>query len=192
MIVLPGCFVSGGTGNLSVSGGGLTWAEGHFVASGNIRLELWYARAPAGLATNTALNIALGGSTSGDITACAASYLGINPAAAIQGFNGAVSSATTTWNSGFVTATGCAIGGAWADGTPPSSSTASLPGVTRISFSDAATVEQVTLVDKLSVTGTNNLAGQWNNSLTSLGIMVVFALDVAPVAVGNRLKRWRY
>lgn len=182
IVVLTGAFVSGGGQNLSVTGSGLTWTVGHESQNGNIRAEIWYAFAPAGLASGSTIGTVLGGATGGDVTFVIASYLGVDSTGTITGLN-AAGATNTTWASGSVTANAgdALIGGSWVDGTL-STSTATGPAVERIDFNSATTGESVTLVDKLSMSATDSLAGTWSNSVTHVGIAAAFKPSAAAVA----------
>lgn len=159
---------------LSMSGGSLTWVEAHTTTSGSLRLSLFYALAPSGLASGTSITVTSTTALNNDMTWCMASYLGVDTTGTVVAFN-ASSAGTAAWASGSVAGgSGDAlIGGAWGDGTLRTSTT-DAPGNERIDFNSATTSGSVTLADKLSVAGTDTLDGDWSGTLTHLGIGVAF------------------
>lgn len=172
LVVLIGVF-SAGLPAHTVSGGGLTWAQAHTSTSGSLRVSLWYAFAAAGLASGT--NLTAGpGSGSHDITVCSASYLGVSTSGTVTGFNAAAAS-TAAWATGTIAgASGDAyIGGAFGDGTLRTSTPTS-PAVERVDFNSATTSGSVTLVDKLSGSASDNLAGTWSGTLGHIGLGASF------------------
>lgn len=172
VVFKAGRFNSAGT-TLTASGGGLTWATGHTIASGSIRLYLFYAFAPAGLASGTVLS-ATPSAASNDFTMCAASYLGVDSAVSPVAFGGAAAS-TAAWATGSIAASSgnALIGGAYGDGAL-STSTPTGPAVERVDFNSATTSGSITLVDKLSVAGSDSLAGTWSGALGHIALGVAF------------------
>jgi hypothetical protein len=173
IVMLIGGYRSGGGHTHSVATtGGLTWTQAHSVVNVALRLSLFYAFAPSGLASGTSLGP--GQSIAGDMTWCMNSYLGVDSADAVEAFNGA-SATTAAWASGSVSSVSgnALIGGSWGDGTLRTS-TATGPAAERIDFNSATTSGSNTLVDKLSVSGSDSLAGTWSGTLDHVAIAVAF------------------
>lgn len=165
LVLLVGSFKTA-QGTYSVTtAAGLTWAQDHTVVSGQIRVAVFSAPAPSGLASGSTITITnTGGSATGDFIVGGESYLGIDTSAGyVTGFNGAAA-ATAAWATGSITASSgdAIIGGAWVDAGAVSSSTPTSPAVERIDKNVAGQSETLTLVDKLSVAGSDALAGTWN------------------------------
>lgn len=179
IVLLVGRFNSSG-GTLSVSGGSLTWVQGHTVLSGSLRLSIFLAYAPAGLASVTTLT-ATNSAASNDFTMCAASYTGFPSTFTVAAFNG-VAAATAAFSSSSVAAAAgdALIGGAYGDGTLRTSTPTS-PAVERVDFNSATTGGSVTLIDKLSVAGTDTLDGTWSGTLNHIGA----AVAITPSAGGG-------
>lgn len=174
LVVLMGIFRATATTH-TVSGGGLTWNQvGSTVVSGSLRISLWYAHCPSGLASGT--TITCGGSAgTNDITAVATSYTGVATTSTITAFNNA-SGSGTGWGGASVAANSgdAIIGGAWGDGTLRTS-TATSPATERQDFNSATTSGSNTLADKTSVSGTDSVAGTWSGTLSHLHIAGAFA-----------------
>jgi hypothetical protein len=171
----------------SVSGS-LTWTQAHVVTSGDLRVSLWYAPAPAGLASSTALTVGTPSGVSG-VLACANSYTGIDTAGTVVAFNGA-GAATAAWATGSVAggAGDALIGGAWGDGTLRTS-TVTGPAVERIDVNSGVTSQSVTLVDKLTVAGSDSLAGTWSGALDHIAIGVAFKAAAGAAAKSAAIQR---
>lgn len=173
LVVLNGRFNAGTpTATMAVSGGGLTWVNTLLGTSGNMKLYISTALAPAGLASGTTLTVTQSSGT-GDITLVASSYLGL--ASATPTAQNSTATATTAWASGTVGAANgdLLVGGAWGDGSLVTS-TATGPGVERVDFNSATTNESVTLIDKLTVTGSDSLAGTWSATIDAIGAAASF------------------
>jgi hypothetical protein len=158
---------------LSMSGGSLTWVQAHTTTSGSLRISLFYAFAPSGLASSSTLTVTA--STGGnDMTWCAASYAGVDTSGTVVAFNAAAAS-TAAWSSGSVAGNSgdALIGGAGGDGTLRTSAP-DAGNTERIDFNSATTSGSVTLVDKLSSAGTDTLDGDWSGTLGHIGIGVSF------------------
>lgn len=165
IVILAHRFKSGGTGVYTGTGGGLSWATVHTVSSGNILIVLLAAFAPSGLASGTTGFGVNGSVTANDYTVCAASYLGVDSSGGVAGAVTAIggSAATATaWATGAIggNAGDLYTGGAGGDGTLQTSAATS--GTERIDFNSATSSGSVTLVDKLSGTASDNLAGNWS------------------------------
>jgi hypothetical protein len=183
-VILAGRFYFTAATAITASGGGLTWNVAHTFQSGNLRVSLIYAFAPAGLASGTTITI---NSTGSDVTLLSASYLGVDTSGTVVS-TGNSTATNTAWTSGSVTATAgnAIIGGAFGDGTL-STSTASA-GTERGDFNSGTTSGNVTLVDKLSSAGgSDNVAGTWTNSLAHLGIVAEFKAAAGGGATPVRL-----
>jgi hypothetical protein len=168
---------------LSMSGGSLTWTQAHTLTSGSLRLSLFYAFAPSGLASGTTLTVTASVGGSNDMTWCVASYLGVDTSGTVVAFNAAAAS-TAAWSSGSVAGNSgnALIGGAGGDGTLRTS-TPDAGNNERIDFNSATTSGSITLVDKLSISGTDSLDGDWSGTLSHIGIGVAFK----PAAAGGSL-----
>lgn len=184
-------FKSGGPELYTATGGGLTWATVTNVISGNIRLHMFAAFAPAGLASSTAL-ATTGGVGGGDNTGCAASYLGVDQsgtvAAAVRAFNSTAAS-TAAWSSGTLTGSlvgDAVIGGAGSDGSLLTSVIAG-DNVERIDFNSAGTSGSVTLVDDLDAEVNDTAAGTWSGAQAhvALGAAFIPAGGAAPGAANT-------
>lgn len=162
----------------TVSGGGLTWTQAHTVISGNIRISLWYAPCPAGLASSTNLTIGSLTGTTGDITAVISSYTGIDTSGTIVAFNGGTA-ATAGWATGTIAGNSgdAYIGGAGGDGTLRTSTPAATNGTTpteRQDFNSATSGGSVTLVEKIGGAASDSLAGTWSGVLTHVTVGAAF------------------
>jgi len=177
IVILAHRFHTGGiTGTITGTGGGLTWTTVHKSESGNIGIYLVAAFAPSGLASATSIGVNCS-VNSNDYTITAASYLGVDSsggiAGAIRAFN-AGSGAGPGWASGSVTGTAgdALIGGAGGDGTISTSTPSA--GVERDDFNSGTSSGSITLIDKLSVSGTDSLAGTWSNTLANVSVAAAF------------------
>jgi hypothetical protein len=156
---------------VTVAGNAATQA--HTIVSGALRLGLFYYYAAAGLASSSAI-VGTGQAGSNGILMCAASYTGIDTTGTVTGFN-ATAAATAAYSSGNVSASAgdALIGGCWGDGAQRTS-TPTGPAVERSDFNTATTGQSVTLVDKLSMSATDALAGTWSGTLDHMAIAVAF------------------
>lgn len=173
IVVLAGMFNATAASLHTVAGGSLTWVSAHTVQSGSYRISLFYAFAPSGLASGTGITVSDTGGTS-DITCCAASYLGVDTSGTVVALNGG-SASTAAWASGSVAANSgdAIIGGAAGDGTLRTS-TPTAPAVERVDFNSATTSGSITLVDKLTVAGSDSVAGTWSGTLDHRALGVAF------------------
>lgn len=175
IVILMHRFHSGGGGVYTGTGGGLSWSLGHSMTTGNIGIYLFYAFAPAGLASATSIGVN-GSVGSNDYTACAASYLGVKTSSPVTGINGATGPGAP-WTSGAVDLNNgdLLIGGAGGDGTLRTSTT-DPPGNERIEFNSGTTSGSITLADKqISADGPDSLDGDWSGALTYVGLGVGFS-----------------
>jgi hypothetical protein len=182
MIALIAARFDAGAGTMSVSGtGGLTWATAHNVTSGSLRIYVFYAFAPVGLASGTTLTVS--NTNSADLMATAISLLGVDTVSPVSGFNGSGSTGTA-WTTGSITAgNGDAIVGAsFEDGNATDTSTATGPAVEFSDFNDATQSEAMTAAYKLSVAGTDSVAGAWAASVSHVDIGVAFKAAAAAAA----------
>lgn len=178
IVIFVGRFTSGvPTGTMSASGGGLTWVNTLLGTSGNMKLYICTALAPAGLALGTSLTITLSSGT-GDITGVAASYAGVSSSTPTA--QNSAAAATAAWASGSVAGVSgdLLVGGAWGDGALVTSTTTA-PGNERIDFNSAPTSESVTLADKLSIAGADSLAGTWSSAISHIGGAASFSTAAA-------------
>lgn len=160
---------------LSVAGGGLSWFEDVTIVQGNVRTSLFRADAPAGLASATALTITHTGGGSADCVAGACSYSGMATGgpSAVNTTGGGTTAAWATGSVGAANGNGM-VGGAFIDGSA-ASSTPTSPAVERIDANIAGQSEVLTLIDKLSVSGTDTLGGTWSNTGTWAAVAVAYA-----------------
>lgn len=168
----------------TVSGGGLTWVSAHSVTTGNIRLELWYAPCPAGLASGTNLTVGRSSGSPADITAVISSYTGIDTTGTVTAFNGGTAS-TAAWATGTIggNAGDAYIGGSGGDGGVLRTSTPTAPAVERQDFNSATSGGQITLIDKIGGSASDNLAGTWSSALVHLAIGASFKPAAAAATV---------
>lgn len=171
-------FRSGGGGTITGSGGSLTWTTVHSITSGNIGIWLICAFAPSGLASGTTLTVT-STSNNNDWTVGADSYLGVDTSGTVSAAviaTGGASAGTAAWSTGSIGgASGNAlIGGAGGDGTLRTSTPTS-PANERIDFNNATTAGSITLVDKLSISGSDSLAGTWSGTLDHVAVGAAFA-----------------
>lgn len=173
MIVIAAFRFNNTNTTLTASGGSLTWAAAHNVTSGTIRGYLFYAFAPSGLASGTALTVTAS-SGSNDWTVCAASYAGLDSADALQAVNGSAAG-TAAWATGTIggSAGDAYIGFAAGDGTLRTSTTTA-PAVERIDFNSATTAGSITLVDELEGEANDALAGTWSGTLGHVAVGAAF------------------
>lgn len=166
------------TATLSVTTtGGLTWTQDHTLTSGNIRTSLFRAHAPAGLAASTAIVWTQSAAT-GDLMVGAGSFLGVDTSGPTA-FNGA-SSLTTAWTSTSVAAASgnFLVGGSFGDGFV-GSSTPTGPAVELFDVNSAGQSEMITAAYKLSVAGSDLIAGTWSGTLDSATVAVAYAAAAA-------------
>lgn len=174
IVLLAGRFNSTNS-TMAASGGSLTWSTAHNVTSGSIRVYLFYAFAPSGLASSTTLTITHSGGGSADCIIGAYSLLGVDTSGTVVAFNGAGAS-TAGWSSGSVSGNSgnALVGGAFVDNGSVSSSTPTAPAVERIDKNVAGQSETLTLVDKLSISGSDSVAGTWNAAGSHVAIGAAF------------------
>ncbi len=157
---------------MTVSGGSLAWTQARTQTSGDLRVSLWWAEAPSGLAAATAITCAGSGGTNGILFGGAA-YTGHQTGSPTTGQTNAGTGASTAWNSGNVSATSgnAIIGGSWGDGSQRTSTTGATE---RMDVNSATTGQSLTIVDKLSVSGTDSLSGTWSGAIDHIDIAVEF------------------
>jgi hypothetical protein len=164
------CFASGSVTGFTVSGGGLTWNTGSsFIASGSLKIRVFYAFAPSGLASGTTLSISDTGGGANDNMAAAISLLGVNTTGTISSSAG--SGATGAgWSTGNILANNgdAMVGFAFEDGSGTATSTPTSPAVEFADFNDATQTEAFTAAYKLTVAGTDVIAGTWSASVTHI------------------------
>lgn len=160
--LLSGRFFAGATTSSVTGTAGLTWATAHDVTSGNIRVYLFYAFAPSGLASGSTITVTH--TNAADSIIGAASYTGVDTSGTIVGFNGAGAS-TAAWSSSTVTGTAGdgLIGGCFVDTGAVTNSVPSGSATERIDQNVPAQSETLTLVDNLSMSASDSLAGTWKN-----------------------------
>lgn len=172
IILVCGAFRSGAQ-TFTVSGGSLTWTEDKTVVNGSVRFSVFRAPAPSGLASGTTLTVSLG-SGSNDMIAGAVSYAGIDTSGTVVTSASSTGSGTAWSSTSAAAASGNAlIGGAFEDGTV-TSSTPTSPAVEEFEKQVAGQSETLTLIDKLSVAGTDSLAGTWGASVTWAAAAVAY------------------
>lgn len=174
IIIIAGQFSSVGATMSVGTTGGLTWATDIAAVSGNLRVSIFSAAAPSGLANGTTLGIAH--SNTHDAIIFAYSLLGVDTTTWAIGSN-STGAATAAWSSGNVTPGGgnyALVGGAFVDSGSVSSSTPAA-GSERVDLNVPGQSETLTLVDQLTVSGTNTISGTWNAAATHLAAAVAYA-----------------
>jgi hypothetical protein len=163
------------TATLSAAGGGLTWTQDHTLTSGNVRTSVFSAPAPAGLPSGTVITVSQSLGT-GDMLVGAGSFLGVG---ALSAFNALASGAGTAWATGTVAAASgdFLFGGAFGDGLA-GTSTPTSPAVELLDANSAGQTETITAAYKLSVAGSDSIAGTWSGSLSSVGVGVSYTPSV--------------
>lgn len=171
------------TGTFSVTTtGGLTWAEDKTLQVSNVRTSLFRARAPSGLAASTTLTVTHSGAGNGDLLIGGFSILGLDDAGPTA--TGSTDNASgTAWTTGNIAAANgdCLIGGTFGDGTA-TSSTATSPATEAFDANSAGQVETITAAYKLSVSGTDSIAGTWLAALASLAVGASYTVSATAAA----------
>lgn len=185
LVLLVGSFfTSQGTYSVTTAAG-LTWTQDHTVVSGQIRVSIFSAPAPSGLAASSTITITdSGGSATGDLIIGGVSYLGIDTVGTVVSFNGAAA-ATAAWASGSISSNSgdAIVGGAWVDAGAVNSSTPTGPAVERVDVNIAGQSETITIVDKLTVAGADSVAGAWNTTGSHIAIGVGYKAAASGAAV---------
>jgi hypothetical protein len=173
IIVLHGIWRSTAPTGHTCTATGLTFTLAHQIASGDLRVSLWYAYAAAGFASSSAIVVGGNAGTNGILSA-ASSWLGIDTSGTVTAFGGAAA-ATAAWSTGSIGANSgdALIGGAWGDGSQRTSTPTS-PANERVDANSATTTQSITIVDKLSVAGSDSLAGTWSGTLDHIAIAAGF------------------
>jgi hypothetical protein len=148
--------------------GGLTWstAAGPYT-SGSLKLHIFYAFAPSGLASGTTLTGSVTGTN--DLMMAAVAFAGVDTSGTITATNGS-GATNTAWSSGNVTANSGdgMVGFCFEDGSGTATSSPTAPGVEFADFNDATQTEAMTGAYKLSVAGTDVIAGTWSTSVAHI------------------------
>lgn len=180
-----GSFI-GGVPAHSISGGGLTWATAHTSTSGSLRGSLFYAFAPAGLASGTTLTVSAG--STGDWLIGAGSWLGVDTsgtlANALTGFN-AVAASTAAWATGTIAAGAgnLMVSVAFEDGSGTATSTTTAPALELVDVANAGQAEALTMGYKLSASASDSIAGLWSAALGHVCVGAGFKAAVAGAAI---------
>jgi hypothetical protein len=165
LVIGVGYFSASATASITTTGG-LTWAATTPTVSGSIRGYLFYAYAPAGLASGTMLTWTASATTP-DWLIGGASFLGMNSTPTLLGSNGA-SATAAAWSSGSIAAGEVNLGVvmAFEDGSGTATSTSTAPLNELIDFANAGQNEAFTLAYDLASAATATLAGSWSASLS--------------------------
>lgn len=179
VVVVAGRFDSG-AGTLSIAGGGLTWATDHNLSSGSLRIYVFSAPAPAGLAASSTLTVSSSSPGTTDIQCGALSLLGVDTSVWVAGFNGAAAS-TAGWSSGSVSAGSgdTLVGGAFEDGSGTLTSTPTGPALEAWDFNDATQTEACTGVYTTGLAGSAAAAGTWSGAISHIAIGVAYKAAAA-------------
>jgi hypothetical protein len=198
LIVLDvGAFVTGSP-TVTVTGtGGLTWATATSGSSGSLRKYLFYAFAPAGLASGTTLTVSAGSGTH-DWLIDGGSWLGVDIsgtlANALVAFN-SVAASTAAWSTGTIAAGAgnLLVAGVFEDGSGTATSTTTAPALELNDFNNATQTEAQTMGYKLSASASDSIAGAWSSALGHVCVGAAFkaaagaAPSKAPVMVSSRM-----
>jgi hypothetical protein len=167
LLVIGVGYFSSSTATASVTTtGGLTWAATTPTTTSNLHGYLFYAYAPAGLASGTTLTWTAS-STTPDWMIGGASFLGMDSTPTLLDTNGASASAAA-WASGSIAAGEVNLGVAmvFEDGSGTATSTSTAPLSELIDFNNAGQVEAFTFAYDLASASTATLAGSWSASLS--------------------------
>lgn len=172
IICIVGWFHNGAS-TVAVSGGSLTWTEDVVLRSGSVHISIQRAYAASGLASSTTITATFTGATPDSILG-ACSYTGIDTTGTVVA-SGSGSGTGTGWSSGSVASTSgnALIGGAFEDGAT-TASTPTSPGVEEFEKQVAGQTETLTMVDKVSVSGSDSIAGTWGTSTTWIAAAVCY------------------
>ena len=187
IIVLIGRFSGTGTTVSTVTAGAINLARDHSLLNVNLRIEMWSAAAPSGLASSSTITVTHSGAC--DCIIGSASYLGIDTTGTVVATN-AAAAATAAWASGSVAgnAGDALMGGAFVDSGSVSSSTPGGAAVERIDNNVPGQSETLVLQDILSISGATDLTGTWNAAATHIAIGVAYKA-AAGGAVGSGVMR---
>lgn len=164
IILIAGKF-SGSGSTVSASGGGLTWTQDQTNTSGSLRVSIFRALAAAGLASGTTLTVTAA-SGANDFVIGAGSFTGIDTVSPVRTSGGA-SASSTAWSTGSIAASSgdFLIGGTFEDGSATATSTPTGPAVELLDRLIAGQSEALTAAYKLSVAGSDSIAGTWSTSV---------------------------
>jgi hypothetical protein len=161
-------FLATPANTMSISGGSLTWstAAGPYT-SGSLKMHLFYAFAASGLASSTVLTCSVTGTN--DLMAAAIAFAGVDTSGTVTATNGS-GATNTAWSSGNLLANSGdgMVGFCFEDGSGTATSSPTAPGVEFADFNDATQTEAFTGVYKLSVAGTDVIAGTWSTSVSHI------------------------
>lgn len=175
IMMLVGRFSTAASTVSVTTAGGLTWTAAHNILSSNIRVYLFYAPAPSGLASSTSLGVTHSSGTVDCILGCV-SYTGVDAAAGPTAFNG-TAAASTGWSSGSVagSAGNLLVGGSFVDSGSVSSSVPAGAENERFDRFIVGQAETLVFEDILSMSGATALTGTWNASATNVAVAASFA-----------------
>lgn len=183
-----GRFSSTPASTLSITAaGGLTWTQ-VTVANGNVRTSKFYALAPAGLASGTTLT-ATNTAGSSDLLMAGFALAGVDAVTPFR-TSGTGTGATTAWTTNAVAglSTDALTGSSFGDGAA-TSSTPTAPAVEAFDFNSAGQSEYITCAYKLSVAGSDSIAGTLLAAATHAEVGVAYRASTGLVA--SRLVRSR-
>jgi hypothetical protein len=179
-----GYFTTTGATLSITTAGGLTWTAGTPTVSGSLHVYVFYAVAPAGLASGTTLTWTGSGGGSNDYLLGAASFAGVDQATPFVGSNGA-SATASAWSTGTISsaASNLIVSAAFEDGSGTATSTTTGPATELIDFNNAGQSEAFTLSYLLNSVANDQIAGAWSASLSH--VVRGHAFQAAVVASGD-------
>lgn len=182
VVVGVGFFASAGAGETAsiTTAGGLTWVATTKTSSGSIHGYLFYAYAPAGLASGTTLTWSSGTANVCDWLIGGASFLGMETTPTLLGQNGAAAS-STAWSGGSIVAgeVNLSVLMAFEDGAGTATSTTTAPASELIDFNNAGQAEAFTLAYNLAGASTATMAGTWSASVSHVTRAAAFRIASA-------------
>jgi hypothetical protein len=177
--VFVAAYFNAGSGTtLTASGSGLSWAQDHFVSSGNLRIGVYSAPCPAGLAISSTLTATANGANH-DMMGSAISILGVDTASPVVAFNGGTG-ATAAWTSSSIAALAgnAIVGGAFCDGLVGTSA-ASGSNTEFSDQNDATQNETQTGVYNLNTAASDSAAGTWSGAVTWVALGAAYRASTA-------------
>jgi hypothetical protein len=181
VVYVAAYFNSGGGTTLTGSGSGLSWAQDHFVSTGNLRIGIYSAACPSGLASGSTLTATANGANH-DMMGSAISLLGVDTVSPVVAFNGGTG-ATAAWTSSSIAALAgnAIVGGSFCDGLV-GTSTASGSNTEFSDQNDATQNESQTGVYNLTTAASDTATGTWSGAVTwvALGVAYLAAAGGAP------------
>lgn len=180
-----GFFRLGGATASVTTTGGLTWANTSPTVSGSIHDYLFYAFAPAGLASGTTITWTASAGTP-DWLIGGASFLGMDSTPTLLASNGAAISAAT-WSTGSMAAgeTNLGVAAVFEDGNGTLTWTTTAPATELIDFNSAGQTEAFTLGYDLANAATATIAGTASASVSNVARGAAFKIAGGAAAAPN-------